>query len=114
MRAVTMLLALLLGVAATAHADPPAPDAEPGVAPAAPVAQPAVRYVPVAVEGSEDYTLATLGYQGCRLPCTLFVAPGVHPLILTGKRDFITNVEIPPSQQMVVNVSAPSPALKIA
>ena len=55
---------------------------------------------PVLIEigGSESpFSAVTVGWQSCRVPCRLYVAPGLQPVIATGKASFITHVEVPRS-----------------
>lgn len=74
------------------------PPALTGPAPALP--PPPRVELPVLVEigGSESpFSAVTVGWQSCRIPCRLYVTPGLQPVIASGKASFITHVEVPRS-----------------
>lgn len=50
----------------------------------------------VEVGGDEPhFTTVTIGFQSCRLPCRMYVPPGLQPVIASGRASLVSHVDVP-------------------
>ncbi len=58
--------------------------------------------------GSDElpFDYITIGFQSCKLPCRMYLQPGVQPVIASGRRSLISHVEVPPNAARINFVDA--------
>ena len=39
----------------------------------------------------------TIGFQSCKLPCRMYLVPGLQPVIASGRRSLVSHVEVTPN-----------------